>query len=681
MNHPLDPLTAAEIQAASAVIRSNVNIAATEDLQHEQLRFVAITLQEPPKETYLAYCEKNGQASPLPRQAHAITLSPVTGLATEHVVQLEATTGAATLISSTTLAAGLQPMLTPDDCDLAESIVQNSEWVKAVLLERYNITDMTLVACDPWSIHLASADDVKLTHNAADENKPARVVQTFLYLRCYGDDLQDNEYAHPIDILPIVDLNTRQVFRIDGLNVPPPAIPSLSVNYHRELLHTNSYLQTVWREDTVKALNVLQPDGPSFTVDGNAVAWQNWTLRIGFNYREGLVLHDVKFQGRPILHRASLVEMAVPYADPHAPYQRKCAFDVGDYGLGYCADSLELGCDCLGHIHYFDAVLVDVAGTPVIKKKVVCMHEEDAGVLWKHVEYRNAHNESRRSRELVISFVATVVNYEYLFYWRLKQDGTIDYEIKLSGELSTNLLSAQEGEVPLYGTLVAPNVNAQIHQHMFCARLDMAVDGHANSVSEVDVVCADLDPVKNPYGNVFSVVETALESEKKAIRTADMTKARTWKISNASGKVNGVNKKPTAYKLVPFTKGPPQPVLLVDPSCAVATKGAFAKYNLWVTPYSDDEKWPAGDYTPQGASNAGLPSWTAADRPLIDQDLVVWHAFGVCHVPRVEDFPVMNCEITGFTLKPDCFFDGNPAIDLSPDVNSASKLAKGCCSA
>ncbi len=62
------------------------------------------------------------------------------------------------------------------------------------------------------------------------------------------------------------------------------------------------------------------------------------------------------------MHRASLVEMAVPYGDPNAPFQRKCAFDMGDIGLGCCANSLALGCDCLGHIHYFDAVLNDSKG-------------------------------------------------------------------------------------------------------------------------------------------------------------------------------------------------------------------------------------------------------------------------------------------------------------------------------
>ena len=48
------------------------------------------------------------------------------------------------------------------------------------------------------------------------------------------------------------------------------------------------------------------------------------------------------------------------------------------------------------------------AGEPMLIEKAVCMHEEDAGLLWKHVEYRTNHSEVRRSRRLVLSFIATV---------------------------------------------------------------------------------------------------------------------------------------------------------------------------------------------------------------------------------------------------------------------------------
>jgi len=707
--HPLDPLTAKEISVASQAVKDYYADAVAS--KNSKLRFVAVSLKEPTK-----------TQTSSERQAEVVTLDPSTGLTSEFVLNLggesdesASSSSSANVIDFKTLPAGTQPMFTPEDCDLAESIAKNSPELQAALKDRYGITDMSTVCCDPWSINLASKEDHAMTKWRSDD-VPGRLVQTFLYHRQYGTGLQDNHYAHPIDLVPVVDLNAEQLVRIDGMERnPPPQIPTDSVNYHRDLVGTNSYLQTVWRQDTAQALNVVQPDGPSFRVTGQLVEWQKWSFRVGFNYREGLVLHDLQFDGRDIAKRLSLVEMAVPYGDPHPPFQRKCAYDVGDYGLGYCANSLELGCDCLGHIHYFDAVLADAAGQPVTKKKAVCMHEEDQGILWKHVEYRNGHNESRRSRELVISSIATVVNYEYLFYWRLKQDGTIDFEIKLSGELSTNLLSADEeatGE-PTHGVMVAPGVNSQVRklgdmrwlsncsdgwidpnsaaclyltffflllkdQHNFCMRLDMKVDGDANTVSEVDVVSKPMDAKMNPYGNIFEPVETPLVSELQAIRTADQTKARTWKISNAS-KVNRINGKPTAYKLVPFTKGAAQPVSLVDPASSVGTKGKFASANLWVTPYAPDERYPAGEYTPQGDGSVGVQDWTAHDRDLVGQDVVLWHAFGVTHVPRMEDFPVMPCEITGFSLKPDNFFEGNPAIDLPPETNAASKLAKGCC--
>jgi primary-amine oxidase len=254
------------------------------------------------------------------------------------------------------------------------------------------------------------------------------------------------------------------VIRIDRPygNTPPP-VPSETFNYHRDLCELP--IRT-----GLKPLDIVQPEGGSWTVKGNLVEWQNWSIRVGFNAREGLVLHQVTYKDgdrvRPILHRASMVEMAVPYAAPQEPFTRKCAFDVGDYGLGNCAVSLALGCDCLGNIHYFDGVLNNSKGEPVTLEKAICMHEEDAGLLFKHVEYRTGHNESRRSRRLVLSFIATVVNYEYAMYWYFGQGGTISYDIKLTGELSTNMVSPEEDALlgSDYGTLVAPGVNAQVRQ-------------------------------------------------------------------------------------------------------------------------------------------------------------------------------------------------------------------------
>lgn len=99
---------------------------------------------------------------------------------------------------------------------------------------------------------------------------------------------------------------------------------------------------------TTKPLQIVQPEGPSFHVEGHKVEWEKWSFRVGFNYREGLTLHDVRYDGRSLFYRLSLAEMFVPYGDPRAPYPRKGAFDLGNDGAGVNANNLQLGCDCLG---------------------------------------------------------------------------------------------------------------------------------------------------------------------------------------------------------------------------------------------------------------------------------------------------------------------------------------------
>ena len=164
-----------------------------------------------------------------------------------------------------------------------------------------------------------------------------------------------------------------------------------------------------------KPLEITQPEGPSFTLEGNLLKWQNWSLRIGFNHREGLVLHTVGYEDggrvRPIAHRMSFAEMIVPYRDSSPDHYRRTAFDIGEWGLGFMTTSLELGCDCLGEIHYFDAVSADERGEPSTLANAICVHEEDYGILWKHQDQRGGTDEVRRSRRLVVSFVATVGNY------------------------------------------------------------------------------------------------------------------------------------------------------------------------------------------------------------------------------------------------------------------------------
>jgi primary-amine oxidase len=387
------------------------------------------------------------------------------------------------------------------------------------------------------------------------------------------------------------------------------------------------------------------------------VHWQKWDLRIGFTPREGLELHQITYAGRPVVYRASLAEMYVPYGDPAPTHRFKNVFDQGEYGVGWLANPLTLGCDCVGHIHYFDGVVNDNDGGAVTIPNAVCMHEEDAGIAWKHTDFRTEAVQVRRRRRLVISTIVTVGNYEYGYFWYLYNDATIEYEVKLTGVISTGAVAP--GETPKHGTLVAPGLYGPHHQHFFCVRLDMSVDGTANTVVEIDSAPSPSGP-DNPHGNAWETHRTVLGSESVARRDTDARRARYWKIESAERR--SALGAPTAYALMPGANVPP----MYAPDALFAPRSGFTEHQLWVTAYDETQRFAAGDYPNQHPGGQGLPSFGAGDRPLEAGDVVVWYTFGAHHVVRPEDWPVMPVSTVGFMLKPSGFFDGNPALDLPP---------------
>jgi primary-amine oxidase len=409
-----------------------------------------------------------------------------------------------------------------------------------------------------------------------------------------------------------------------------------------------------------KPLQVVQPDGVSFTVDGHELAWQKWRMRIGFTYREGLVLHTVGYDGRSVAHRMSFAEMVVPYRDPSPDHVRRTAYDIGEWGLGFMTTSLELGCDCLGEITYLDAVLHDSAGEPKVIRNAICVHEEDNGVLWKHVDSR-AGAEVRRMRRLVVSFHVTVANYEYLVYWRFYEDGSIESEVRATGIMVTTPF---EGDTaPPYGTVVDTQTYAPIHQHFIVARLDMEVDGPDNTVVMSETAQPPIGP-DNPHGLALTQRTVPLRTEDEGRQDYDWSTQRAWKVTNPNRR-NKVGA-PVAYKLVPGAAIPP----MLDPSSPVFRRAQVLGHTLWVTPFDAAQRWPCGEFVnqsdPDDNGDDGLPVWTAANRSIENTDVVLWYVFGIHHVPRVEDWPVMPVDTVSFWLKPAGFFDANPALDVAP---------------
>ena len=626
--HPLAPLTAAEIAAAASAVKAAKSLGDT-------ARFVYISLHEPPKHEVIAF-EQDERKAP-PRRAKLIIRERQEHATYEAVVSLPGGS-----VEDYKRVQGVQPSVMLEEFLAAEDIVRNDpRWQEA--MRKRGIEDFSLCMIDPWS-----------TPNVEPAVGPGdgRFVSPLTWLR---DDPNDNGYAHPVDgVITRVNLDTRTVDSVEDHGVIP--VPITKANYSTEKIKDPDnipYFPDGPRRD-VKPLDITQREGPSFQLDGYHLRWQKWDLRIGFTVREGLVLHRISYAGRSIIHRASLSEMFVPYGDPGPTHYRKLVLDEGEYGIGLLTNSLELGCDCLGEIAYLDGVVNDNDGNPVTMTNAICLHEEDHGIAWKHTDFRTGYVEVRRMRRMVVSSIVTVGNYEYAYYWYLYQDGTIEYEVKLSGVISNGAI--EPGQTPEYGTIVAPGVYGPHHQHFFNVRLDMAIDGTANRVYEVTPT-ADPEGPANPVGNAWRAREVLIKDETMARREADPLAGRYWKVVNDS--VKNELGQPVAYKLMPNHVIKP----FAHPGSAVARRAPFMFSPLWVTAYNSGELYATGDYPNQAAGGQGLPEFAARERNLTDTDVVLWFTFGTNHVVRPEDWPVMPVHPVGFKLLPAGFFVGNPALD------------------
>ena len=637
-SHPLEPLNATEVQQSVRVLKAL-------DAPLSTARIISVMLSEPAKE--IVYLWPGGP--PIERKAAAVVFDN-SGNRCYNVV-LNLTSGRVEKLEAA--PAGAQPTLSVDEQIECEQAVLASEDFRAALNRHHGITDTSLVMVDIWSAgNYGSAEDGS-----------RRLARPLCFLR---SEPTDNGYARPLEgIRPVVDLNLMQVIRVEEYGTwPLPPNPAI---YAADKISD-------LRAD-VKPLHITQPEGPSFLLEGNQISWQKWKFVIGFNAREGLTIHHLRYidRGSPrsILYRGSLTEMVVPYGDPRPTQARKNAFDVGEYGMGMCANSLRLGCDCVGHIEYLDAHLCDSRGRELTIPNAICIHEEDYGILWKHTDRRLPDTpEVRRSRRLVVSSISTVENYEYGFFWYLYQDGNIQFEIKLTGILSLGV--ARETEKLKHGAMVAPLVYAPNHQHFFNVRLDFDIDGVGNTVQQLDVV-PDLLDETNPFENAFHLETIDLIAEKQARAHLKLESGRTWKIVNPS--VKNALGEPVGYKFFPGDNAFP----FASPNAWWRKRAGFVEHHVWVTPCDAEEKYAAGDYPNQSLGGDGLVMWTEANRSINDTDVVFWYTFGHTHIPRPEDCPVMPTAYIGFLLKPNGFFDENPANDVPPSKLANRGQAHNCC--
>ena len=419
------------------------------------MRFVTISLLEPPKAEVYAF----EPGEPVARHAFVVAIERGPGTVFEGEVNLTAGK-----VESWVERPGVQPHPVFEEFVDADEVIRADErWREA--LRRRGVTDFDQVQIDPWPAG----------NFGHPEEQGRRILRGISYVR---DERASNGYARPIEgVVAVVDLNERRVIRlIDEGDAP---VPAADLRYDAEA-------QPQLRED-LRPLEITQPQGTSFTLEGHELAWQKWRMHVSLHPREGLVLQRLAYADgdelRSICYRMGLSEMVVPYGETSAGQYFKNAFDSGELGLGRLTNALTLGCDCLGEIVYMDGVVVTDDGASRVLPNAICIHEEDVNLLWKHTDGHDGERAHvRRARRLVVSSWATVGNYDYGFYWYFYQDGSIECEVKLTGIIQPMAVS-DDAEL-VTAQRVAKNLAGPIHQHFFCLRLDMEVDGVANTVYE-----------------------------------------------------------------------------------------------------------------------------------------------------------------------------------------------------
>ena len=624
--HPLDPLTEVEIESAAKTIAASGRMA-------PDSLFSTIILHEPSKDEVRRFAP----GTPLRRQAFAVVYDWRADRTSEAIVEL----GERKVLSWKEVP-GAQPPLIPAERAIVPKLVKaDPRWQEA--MRRRGITDLDSVAVS------ASAPGDPPGPGA----QRARIYRSMSFYQAGTR----NVLARPIEnVVAVTDMNQRKVVEVLDTGVVPIA-PSPA-----ELDPASVGPQRA----APKPLVVTQPQGASFVIRGHEIAWQGWRFRLAMTPREGVVLYTVGYEDgnrvRPILHRASISELAIPYGDPSAEWVWHAPFDAGEYGgMGHKAYPLTPNVHAPANAVFLDAVMSSDAGSAITLKNAIAVYERDGGVLWTHWDGKTS--DARRARELVVTWYTNFGNYDYGFNWIFKQDASIEFQIEFTGVLLPKGVAetrcTPSTESCRYGTLVAPNVVGPNHQHFVCMRLDFDVDGVANSVAELNV--RNLPPGPgNPYGNAFVMEPTVLATELQARRDLGHGADRMWRVFNPA--VVGERGYVSGYTLMPGEGVHP----LLHPTAPARRRAMFADHALWVTRYRPDELDAAGRYPNQAAGGDGLPRFTAGDESIVDTDVVLWYTFGITHIPRVEDWPVMPVHRASFILVPDAFFPRNPALDVPP---------------
>lgn len=661
-DHPLQPLTAKEIRDSVHIARDYFS---SNGLASNRLLFAYVVLEEPPKSAVLNFLDNGGPMPP--RRAVLEVMHYPTNRLWRVIVDL----GMGRVAGFTLHPAGTQAPVTASEFANADTVVHaNQDWRTHILSRGLNPDYCYLDVWAPGDVPGAGS----LSYGP--NTRILRVIAYYRGTRKSAVNPPQNPYDRPVEGI-VVTLDMNQETMVGGVPVQGKVVDITDTGARPTSSESGNATNS---RPALNPLTISEPQGPNHNrslADGRQLHWQNWDFYLVLHPREGLVVYDVRFSGRRVAYRLSASEAYVPYGIGDVNWLWRSAFDVGEYGLGYYAQKLELDHDVPGNAQFLNATFANDAGDPVNYPNTLGVYERFDGVAWTRTDPSSGARDSRGSRALVLHWNTWIGNYVYAFDWTFRQDGSLEVVLGATGTTVNRSTALDEGEgdvdkaAPLVG--VAPvvqgstagsdgkaRVRAPNHQHFFNFRFDFDIDGTNNIALTKDIIHV---PPASAGGaeNVFEEEETPILAE--GALSADVTKARSWEVRSASAR-NAFNQ-PTGYGLeLPYLAFP-----LSEPSFPPVQRAQFAVQQFWVTRYKEGELYAAGDHPNQGHAGEGLPLFVSDDDPLnaltTGSDLVVWFTIGFTHSPRPEDYPVMPTERISFKIAPHGFFSRNPTLDLA----------------
>lgn len=631
--HPLNPLTSKEIESVIGILKA-------EGKYKDSLRFTEISIKLPDKKDVWNWAMNKSNSSVFTRQAEFIALE------NKEVIEGTVDLSSKKLLSWKKIE-GVQGMIILDDFVAAQTAIESSEeYAKA--LKKRGIDSAKQVVATPLTVGYFGGED-KLEENAS-----------LLKVVSYLDTGDGNYWAHPIEnLVAVVDLSKGEVIKVEDDGVIP--IP----------MQFNAYDGSDYTTKAeVKPLNIQEPEGKNYSINGNMIKWQNWEFHVRLDSRVGPVFSTVTYddQGekRKIMYEGSLGGMVVPYGDPDVGWYFKSYLDSGEYGMGTLTSPLMEG-DVPNNAKLLEATIADNSGNPYTIPNAMAIFERYSGPEYRHDEMIAGNDESRERRELVVRWISTVGNYDYIFDWVFLQNGTIKIDVGASGleavkGVKTKTMHDKTAEEDTrYGTLIDHGIVGTTHQHIYNFRLDLDVDGENNSLTEINPMAVP-NTEGGPRKSVMITEQKTVNSELDAAQKFDPSTIRILSNPNKENKVGN----PVSYQLIPFAGGthPIAKGALFTKDDWLFKRTNFMDKQIWVTNYKPDERYPEGKYSNRSKSDTGLGQFTSDNASIVNQDNVVWLTTGATHVARAEEWPMMPTEWVHVMLKPWNFFDRTPTLDL-----------------